>query len=372
MDPVLNETQKLLAESARQLVAGRGGPKSARALRDSETGFDRDRLRDIAGAGWLQILVPENAGGLGLGATELALVLEAMGSGLMLEPVCAMATTAGAIADSGNQTLADNLLGPLTAGEIIVVPALQEALGGVDLDKVATKATADDNGDWRISGEKLFVSTASVAGGFLVNAQGSDGMVLCHVARGAPGVDVTGARTVDGDGHGTLILDDVAVGADDVVAGPNTGAATSARMHFLMLLGLAAEMLGIMGQALDLTLEYHKTRKQFGKLIGSFQALQHRAVDNYIETELIRALLFQVCRAVDEDRASPAMGAAVKARASDAALVVTKSVIQMHGAIGFTDEYDASLYLKRAMTLAARLGSFAAHRARYAEMAGIG
>jgi alkylation response protein AidB-like acyl-CoA dehydrogenase len=141
------------------------------------------------------------------------------------------------------------------------------------------------------------------------------------------------------------------------------------RMRRYLLIGLAAEMLGVMEQALELALGYLKTRVQFNRPIGSFQARQHRAVNDYMDVELTRSLLYQVCAAVDAGQGTPAMIAALKARASEAVMSVTKSVIQMHGAIGFTDEYDAGLYLRRAMALSVQHGDAAAHRARFARLA---
>ena len=180
------------------------------------------------------------------------------------------------------------------------------------------------------------------------------------------GVSVESFATVDGCPNGAVEFSEASTMGDEwLIAGAKQGNALAADSYDRLLLGTAAEMLGVMGQSLELALGYVKTREQFGRPIGSFQALQHRAVDAHIQMELTRSLLFQVCAAFDSGRGSRAMAAAVKARASAAVLDVTKSVIQMHGAIGFTDEYDAGLYLRRAMTLSARYGNAAWHRDRY-------
>jgi alkylation response protein AidB-like acyl-CoA dehydrogenase len=152
-----------------------------------------------------------------------------------------------------------------------------------------------------------------------------------------------------------------------MLIGPNLAEAVLERHHDFALLAAAAELLGVMEGASELTLEYLKIRKQFGRAIGSFQALQHRAVDNYVLIESTRSFLYQTC-----ERGSPlssSIVSALKSYASGAALTVTKSAIQLHGAIGFTDEYDAGLYLKRAMWLSAHLGNEAAHRRRYGILA---
>ena len=370
MELLLNDEQKLLQDSAATFVERHAGPKRARELRGTAAGFDRGTWAEVAGAGWLGVIVPEDSGGLGLGMTELSLIMEQAGRGLLSAPICAASVAARAIAEGDNAALRDGLLGDVMDGGKIVVPALQETARAVDLDASATRAEADGDG-FRLSGRKAFIPSAAGADGFLVAADGPSGMILCHVARDADGATLDITDTVDGGGFGALGLDATPVARDQIVAGANRARAVADGIHDGMLLGLGAELLGVMGQALDTALDYLKVREQFGKPIGSFQALQHRAVNDYTEVELTRSLLFQVCAAADEGRDTPAMAAAVKAKSSAAALTVTKSAIQMHGAIGFTDEHDIGLYLKRAMALSAQYGNEAAQRGRFARLAGI-
>ncbi len=371
MELLLTDEQKLLQDSAATFVERAAGPKRVRELRDREPGFDRAVWTEIArDAGWLGIMVPESAGGLGLGATELALVLEQGGRGLLMEPVCAASASARAIAEGDNAALHDKLLPAVLDGRQIVVPALQEGVNGIALDGVATEAKPKGKG-FALTGKKRFVPSAAGADGFLVNARGPGGAILCYVPRAASGIKIDNAATVDGSGLGTIALNGVEVPAENVVVGANLAPEVTARMMDLMLIGLSAELLGVMNRALEIALEYLKVRKQFDRPIGSFQALQHRAVNDYIQVELTRSLLFQVCGAMDGGRGSTVMASAVKARSSGAGLSVTKSAIQMHGAIGFTDEHDIGLYLKRAMALSAHYGNEAAHRGRYARLSGI-
>ena len=192
--------------------------------------------------------------------------------------------------------------------------------------------------------------------------------MVCLVPREADGLEIVQRGRVDGTGHAALVLNDVAVPEDAVIASGARGTEVAAATLDLVLLGTSAEMLGIMEQGLALALDYLGTREQFGRPIGSFQTLQHRAVNDHVDIELTRSLIYQVCAALDEGRGNRAMVAAVKARASDAVLSVTKSMVQMHGAIGFTDEYDASLYLRRAMALSSQYGNAAWHRKRYARL----
>jgi alkylation response protein AidB-like acyl-CoA dehydrogenase len=309
MDLLLTDEQTLLRDSAARLLARAAGPKKLRALRESNTGFDPALWREIAEAGWLAILVPEADGGLALGLTELCLVAEQAGAALLTLPIGIAAVAAPALA--GSPHLADAM-----AGRTLVLPVL---------DRV--------------------VPFANVADAFLTDRG--------IVARER--IVVTPARLVDGSAIGTL-----SVGGD-----------VPERMRDAALLALAAELVGVAGRALSIALDYLKVRVQFDKPIGSFQALQHRAAEEFMEVELAHSLVFQVAARFDRGDASPAMAAAAKARAAQAALKVCKSAMQFHGAMGYTDEHDIGLYFKRAMALAAAFGNDSIHRRRFARLAGI-
>ena len=369
MELILTDEQKMLQESATTFVERNAGPSQARTRRDAGGALDRETWSQIAEAGWLAILSPEDAGGLGLGMTDLAIVLEQAGKGLAAAPICAAAISAQAIAESDSAALRDEVLPAIIGGERIVVPALQESAVALDTDDVETRAETADGG-FVLNGAKTFIPDATDADGYLVSASGPDGMILAYVPKDAAGMTVDMRRTVDGGGLSQLSLSGVAVPSDYVVAGANQAPALVARLRDAMLTGLGAELLGVMEQALDIALEYIRVREQFDRPIGSFQALQHRSVNDYVDVELTRSLLFQVCAAFDEGRGTPEMAAALKAKATSAALKVTKSAIQMHGGIGFTDEHDIGFYLKRVMTLAAQYGNEAIHRRRFAEMLG--
>ena len=364
MELVLDEAQTILRESADKLVERHAGPARFRELRTTEHGFDPARLAVVAEAGWLSLLVPEERDGLGLGTTEAALVLESAGRGLMTEPIAAVMAAARAIA-SGPAAMGATLEG-LTSGGSVILPALHDPAAD-DPAGARVQATPAGSG-FKLSGRTGAVPGAPAAGGFIVNARSGDGNVVCLVPRDANGLEIQQRGRVDGTGHATLALNDVAVPADAVIASGAQGTEVAAATLDLVLMGTSAEMLGIMEQGLALAVDYLGTREQFGRPIGSFQALQHRAVNDHVDIELTRSLLYQVCAAMDDGRGNRAMVAAVKARASDAVLSVTKSMVQMHGAIGFTDEYNASLYLRRAMALSAQYGNAAWHRKRYARL----
>ena len=349
MDLLLSSEQQLLQDSVAKFFARHGGVKRARALRGS--GFDIAVHRAMAAEGWFGILVPQEHGGLGLGLTELALVLEQAGRVLAPEPIAVTALAAAAVARRASTPWAAVLLADILSGKRIVALAL----GTEAASSGESGITAEiQRGSARLAGRIDDVAPAGDCHGILIAAHASIGPVLCHLSRATDGI-VLGARaTVDGRPFGSLALDGART--TEIIDGHGS-------IYDVALFAAAAELLGVMGAALDLTVEYLKTRKQFGKPIGSFQALQHRAVDCYTRIASTRSLLFQI--AGQGVVPSPAMASALKAHAAGEALAVTKSAIQMHGAIGFTDEHDAGLFLKRAMWLSAWLGNEAVHRKRY-------
>jgi alkylation response protein AidB-like acyl-CoA dehydrogenase len=362
MELLLSDEQRLLKESAAKFLDRIGGRKHARDWRGKDCGFDRQCLREIGELGWLAMMIPVELGGLGCGPYELALVLEQAGRALAPEPIGAATLAAAAIAESENEAARGALLALATTGAAPIMPALQETAWDADVTSPAATVDAQVT---RVSGCKDFVSAAAAAAGFLVNARNSDGLCLCYVARDAAGLDIRLVPTVDGRPYGRLAFNDTPV--THVIAGPNRAPAIIGRLYDLSLVALAAELLGVMAAANDMTLDYLRTRQQFGRAIGSFQALQHRVVDNYILIESTRSLLYQICER--GNTMSSSLASALKAYASGAALTVTKSVIQLHGAIGFTEEFDAGLYLKRAMWLSAQLGNEAVQRGRFERLA---
>jgi alkylation response protein AidB-like acyl-CoA dehydrogenase len=362
MDLHLTSEQTLLRDSAAKF-GGAAGPKVARGFRECNPSFAPAKLQQAGDLGWLGILVPPAAGGLGLGLTELALVLEQAGQGLVCEPIGLQAISAAAL---GQGLTPHPMLERVVTGAAVVVPALQESAHGDDPLLPRTRV-AEEGGALRLTGRKMFVC-ADGADGFLVSAGGRDGPVLCHVAHDAPGCTLSSTQTVEGRKLATLSLADAP--AELVPPHPSSRNAVDA-LHNLALIALASELLGVMEKAQEITFDYLRIRKQFGKLIGSFQALQHQAANIYIRTEATRSLLFQVAANNDAYCIDPAMAIAVKAKASEEALVVTQACIQLHGAIGFTDEHDIGLYLKRAMLLSSLFGNAAAQRRRYVAVAGL-
>lgn len=250
--------------------------------------------------------------------------------------------------------------------------AWQEGLGGLDPTRIDTVAQAD-GADILLTGTKRFVAGAAGANGFVISARAASGYGLYWVDAQDEGLTLKHETRADGTPSGLLQLDKVRVTPENVFspAGPDGLAALERALDEAAVLA-GAEMLGVIEAALKMALEYMRTRVQFGKPIGSFQALQHKTADLYVQQELVRAVLDDAVRTLDSDDVTAQertlAASRFKARASDAGLRVTREVIQLHGAIGFTDEYDAGLYLKRALVLSAWLGNATAHRRRFAAL----
>jgi 3-oxochol-4-en-24-oyl-CoA dehydrogenase len=362
MDLHLTSEQILLRDSAAKFFDA-AGPRVARRFREQDPGFAPERLRQAGELGWLGLLVPSTAGGLGLGLTELALILEQAGRGLACEPIGLAAISAAALA----QGYAPHpMLERAMSGAALVVPALQENAHDTDPLEAHTQANGT-YGSLRLTGTKNFVC-ADGADGFLVSASGRDGPALYYVARHAAGCHLSATPTVDGRRLSTLSLEDAPA---DLVPSRQSSRSAVEALSDLALIALSAELLGVMERAQEVTFDYLRIRKQFGKPIGSFQALQHQAVNIYIRTETTRSLLYQVAANNNPYRIDPALAVAVKAKASEDALFVTQACIQLHGAIGFTDEHDIGLYLKRAMLLSSLFGNAAAQRRRYVKIADL-
>ena len=356
MDLLLNEERLLLRDAATRLAV-KAGPRRARELRNAGSEIDRTAWSGMVEAGWLSALVPEKDDGLGLGLFDLALALEETGKQIVMAPLIEVAAAIWAV------TRATGAAHPARAAVAskIVVPAT--TLPGQRYDSV-TRPSLDAN-TMALSGAVSFVAFAPSADLFLVDATAGGEAILCLVPRDAPGLAIATTPNVDGSTSSTLTFSGVVVADGDIVARSKIAAATTTRMQELIVLGTSAELLGVAEAALDATLAYTKLREQFGKKIGSFQALQHRMVDCYVDAELNRSLLFQVLSAWDDDRSHPAMVSAVKARVGKGALRTVRTALQLHGAIGYTDEHDIGVTYKRAVALAAKYGNEITHVGRF-------
>ena len=340
---------RMIRESAAGLAPRTSDLKRIRVLRFTEPGFDRAIWRDMCEMGWLGLLVPEDQGGSGLGVPAFCALTEELGAALIPEPLISAAMAA--------RLLPSDMLPDVMAGERIVLPAWQERPLSLDL---AAGGTVFAGG--KVTGKKMFVSMAAGADAFLVTVPGG----LALVERGGPGVHLACQTTQDGGNVGILTLDNApAVWID--------GDASEALETACM--ATSAYLLGAMDRVFGITMDYLKTREQFGRKIGSFQALQHRSADLKIQVSLARATVDAAARTQDLSGDPSVRKAAVsraKARASDAASIVTRGCIQLHGGIGYTDAADPGLFLRKTMVLAPAYGSAALHRSRFRDLAPVG
>jgi alkylation response protein AidB-like acyl-CoA dehydrogenase len=366
-----SDHRRLLADSVADFSARGTDIARVRRLRGSRAEYDRAAWTKMADLGWLGILVPERHGGLGLGLTEMAIVAKGLARTLAPEPLAAAAVLAAtALAAGENEDLKRSELPRLAAGDMLPALAWQETAGMLDPAAASCVATPFEGG-YKISGVKRFVAGSAQADAWLVSARAGAELVLLWVPRDTAGARLDLETLADGRAFGTLDLEDALAPRAHVVARGKAAVEALALAFDHANAIAAAELSGVLERALEMTLEYLKTRVQFGKPIGSFQALQHRAVDLHIHKEVAGAVLEESLVALDRRPDATARAAAasrVKARCADAALKVTRETIQLHGGIGFTDDYDAGLYLKRAMTLAAWLGGATWHRRRYAQL----
>ncbi|MES2260335.1 MAG: acyl-CoA dehydrogenase [Pseudomonadota bacterium] len=374
-----NELLEQFRDSARDLLGRADQRQRVRRLRDESAGFERTVWQEIGAAGWLAIMVPEADGGLGLGLAEVAAVAEIVGQQLLPEPFIGAGVHAlAALCATPASALRSELIAAASSGQLIAGLAWQETAGQLEPGRTRTSlhAAPDQGGHLRLSGEMRFVCPGEGADGWIVLAEYTDAPSLLWVRRDTAGVSCCDTARIDGSRMAVLRFSDALVPRASLLASGADAIAAVEVANESARIAASAELLGIARQALALTLDYMKTRIQFGKAIGSFQALQHRAVDAYIQVELAAAgLAAALSRVKAPDGSEPrallcAAASRSKARCAEAALHVTQFALQMHGAVGFTDECDIGLYYKRALHLGAWLGNAAAHRVRYFDAVG--
>ena len=375
---VLTEEQSMLRDSAREWVQEKAPVSAFRKVRDSksETGFDPAAFAEMAEMGWAGVVIPEAYGGSEFGYLSLGLVLEEMGKTLAASPLLASAlASASAIVLGGTDAQKEAWLPKIASGELIATLAVDE---GPRHDPASAVLKAEKSGDgYVLTGEKTFVLEGMAAGLFIVSARTTGkagdeaGITLFLVSADAKGLTRERRHLADSRGYAALTFDNVAVGADAVLGSADQGFPLLEKVLDRARAGLAAEMLGAAVQAFDTTLDYMKTRVQFGQTIGSFQALQHRAAKMFTELELARSCVEAALTAIDNDSADvPMLVALSKATAGDTLNLLSREMVQLHGGIGMTDAHDAGLYMKRARAVEATYGSSAWHRDRFGRMNG--
>lgn len=369
MDFDLSKPQKLLKESARALLARECGPGRVRELMETETAHDGGLWQSLADQGWTGLLVPEEQGGLGLGLVEMAAVAEEMGRACLPGAFLSTLFAAALVGRAGNGEQRARYLEPFAAGELKATVALLEEGASWDADAVKLKAKRDEGG-FSLNGRKLFVPDAGVADVLVCVARAGDSHVLLPVGRGAEGLTVRPMPSMDATRklyevvfEGVSVAESEALGADGDARGALRGALEVATAV------LCAEMVGGMQWVLDTTVEYAKTRQQFGRPIGSFQAVQHMCADMLLMTESARSAAYYAAWALTEnDPAARAAVSVAKAYCSDAYREVANRGVQVHGGIGFTWEHDLQLYYKRSKSSETLFGDATFHRERIARL----
>ena len=357
-----SDERRLLRDSVAAFVSAENPPAKLRVMRELPEGFDRLRWQQMAGFGWSCLDVPEDADGLGLGYAELAVMHEELGRGPMPEPVAAMALGAGAVVAGNSVELKDRWLPKLWSGEALATLAWQARMGSED---IAFTAAATKDG-YRIDGRAVFVPLAGIAELTVVVAKSAEGVALFALEGQPAGMSVTPRRAADYSMVGEIELAGVNVASAACIVDARQGAALLDKLLDRARFAAAAELTGAMKGALDLTINYLRTREQFGRPIGSFQALQHQTVDLYMHMELSRGSVMGAMKALDAGAEDASLlVAAAKARSSDAAIRISGKTIHLHGAIGVTEEYALGLFLRRMHFLSAWLGNGNAMRRRY-------
>ncbi|RMF14930.1 MAG: pimeloyl-CoA dehydrogenase small subunit [Candidatus Dadabacteria bacterium] len=371
MDLQYTEEQLMLRNTVADFVSRESPISRARKLHEDETGWEAAVWKQMGELGWLAFPFAESLGGFGGQFVDAAIIVEELGKALVPEPFVASIVTAGqALALAGNEQQQQNWLAPVLAGEATLAFAASEADNRYHIaERAGTTLDANGNG-YILTGEKVWVDNGQAADTLLVTASGPDGLTLVAVEADRDGVERRTVKTIDGRRAAIIRFNGTPISADHIVGNP--GDDTVALVDRVRDLGAAAacaEAVGVSQVAFDMTVEYLKTRVQFDVPIGAFQALQHRAVDMFIENELLRAATLAAALRVDEDDVSErhmAVSAAKKQLAVGGKFVAYQA-IQLHGGIGITEEHDIGLYLKRMQALGVLFGDEAWHEARYAD-----
>lgn len=375
MDFQLTEDQKMIKKTARDFVKKELPIERMRKMRESELGYDKAVWQQMGELGWLGIALPESVGGFGGGFVDASLIIEQFGATLVSEPYVASTVLAGqTLLSAGSEAQHERWLSPMVAGETSLALAYAEAESRFDVGCIGTRAVKAGDG-YALKGAKIWVDNGHAADQIIVSARTSgaagdvSGLSLFVVEPADAGFSRKTVKTMDGRRAGMLTFD-CKLPADRLLG--EEGAA-GPLLELAMDLGAAAacsEGYGVMKTSLAMTIEYLKTREQFGTKIGTFQALQHRAVDMFIETELAHSMAIMSAIKVAETDVAERQRAisASKAQLSVSGKQVTQQAIQLHGGIGVTEEHDIGLYFKRMQVLASLFGDEQHHVERYASL----
>ncbi|WP_339739936.1 acyl-CoA dehydrogenase family protein [uncultured Maricaulis sp.] len=376
MAMLLNEEQGMLKDAAQGYLKTSAPIAQLRKLRDSESadGFDRKTWKDMAEMGWASVLVPEEHGGVAMGHVAAGVIAEEMGRTLTASPFLSTAILgATALTRFGSEAQKGEYLPRLAAGDFLTALAVDETHKHSP-SNVTTTAQRSGNG-FKLDGRKSFVADGHVADMLIVSARTAgaegeaDGITLFLVPRDATGVSVERASMIDSRNSAAITLEGVEVTADAVLGEVDGGYTALEAVLDAGRAGLAAEMSGSAQECLGQTLGYLRERKQFGEIIGTYQALQHRAAHLYTEIELGKSIVLKALQTLDmaPDHAAMMVSAA-KSKLGQVAQLAAREAIQMHGGIGMTDEYDIGFFIKRVRVAEALYGDANYHTDKFARL----
>ena len=374
---ILNDDQTMLRDSARDFMVSEAPVKHFREFRDKacKDGFSHGLWKQFGEMGFAGMLIPEADGGLGMGHVEAGIVLEEIGRNLSPSPFLSTSVVAVEALKAADSALRERWYPGIIAGEAVIGVAIDEGAKHSPA-KIACVAERSGNG-FKLTGKKQFVVQGASADMLIVAARTAgapgetDGLTLFAVDKDAAGLSLEAARLVDSAVAAHVQLDGVEVTADQVIGEVDGGWAVLSKMLNAGRTGAASEMVGVGGGAMEMTFAYLKQRKQFGQLIGEFQALQHRAAHLYGEMEGARSVVLKAQNLLDEgDANAEIFVSAAKAKAGMACNLAVREGVQMHGGMGMTDEYDIGLYMKRDRALAEFMGDHYFHAERVAQLNG--
>jgi len=375
---VLSEEQSMLRDSARGLISDKAPVSHLRQLRDSNdtTGFSRDLWKTFAEMGFSGLLVPEDFGGSGLGCVEAGVVMEEIGRNLMPSPFLATAVlAASALSRGGSVAQKSEHLPGIADGSLLASLAIDE---GAKHRPLMTKMQAVRSGNgFRLVGDKAFVVDGHTAGLLIVAARTAgapgerEGLTLFLVDPKTKGIEIERTAMVDSHNAARIKFDNVEVNADGVLGEVDQGGILLEGVLNVGRGAVASEMVGVAEGVFGRTVDYLKERKQFGKAIGEFQALQHRAAQLYIEIEITRATVLKALQTLDSDFENASAAVAVaKARAGSTATLAVQEGVQMHGGMGMTDQFDIGFFMKRARVCQELFGDSNFHADQLARIKG--
>ena len=375
MDFTFNEEQTLIQDQVDQFVQKEYDWETRQSLSNSELGFGEDNWKKFADLGWLGISVSEDSGGFGGSAIESMLIMEAFGKGLVVEPFLETIIMAGGmIDDNGSDEQKSSILEPVISGQMHLAIAYAEPQSRFNLADVVTEAK-EDGDNYVLNGYKSVVMNGPSADKIIVSARTSSsqldesGISLFIVDANAEGLNKTNYKTVDGRRASDLTLENVKVSKSDLIGNPDSGLTILESAIDKAILAISAEAVGAMEVLYKTTVEYCKTREQFGTAIGKFQVLQHRMVDMFMEYEQCKSLLFMAT--MKHEEGAPDAKTAIsglKYQVGKAGKFIGQQAVQLHGGMGVTDELNVGHYFKRLTTVGTIFGNTDYHLKKYTSL----